>query len=169
MVLAGKVNRQIAGGLWPARPLLVQGLKVALILALFLMPIVSAVGDTTPPSVVSFEFEPKVVDVSRADQNITFTVQLKDDLGGIDAGQELRFFSPSGKQQRNIFFYDSFLVSGDMLNGTYVNNMTFSEYSESGKWHLYWLEMHDRAGNHLALNETAMKNLGFPTMLEVKS
>ena len=143
-------------------------MKIVLILALLLMPIVSAVTDTTPPTIVSFDFEPKVVDVSQSDQNITFTVQLADDLGGICPGQQARFFSPSERQHGDIAFYGP-SVSGDMLNGTYVSNMTLPMHSESGEWHLAYFLLQDNSGNYVNLNEAEMENLGFPTVIEVKA
>src|SRR5512136_1507359 len=105
-------------------------MKIALILALLLMTIVSAVSDTTPPILVSFDFEPKIVDVSKSDQNITLTLQLNDDLSGIAdvPGHYHRllfgpiFRSPLRKQSLNVIFGEDNRVSGDLLNGTYILN-----------------------------------------------
>jgi len=145
-------------------------MKIELILALLLLPIASAVSDTTPPTLVSFDFEPKVVNVSKSDQNIKFNVQIKDDLTGIlAAGNQARIFSPSEKKYKDVIFPDYYLVSGDIVNGTYVSNMTIPQYSESGEWHLSYFYLVDKLSNRQYLNETQMKNLGFPTVLEVKS
>ena len=178
-------------------------MKIALImLAVLVLPIVSAVSDTTPPSIVSFDFEPKVVDVSRADQNITFTVRLKDDLSGVsyginDSPSFVRFVSPSGfsdavalfkpssrepssgEQSKNSHVsgvlsethFDSGpnLVSGSMLNGTYVNNVTLHRYSERGDWHLTWFLLLDNVANSQFMTEQDIINLGFPTVIEVKA
>lgn len=145
-------------------------MKIALILALLLMPIVSAVSDTTPPSIVSFDFEPKVVDVTQSDQDITFTMQLKDDLSGVYGAWDAYFESPSGNQTTGVIFFDSNLVSGDKLNGTYVANTTILQYSERGKWHEFFLAGGDKAGNRIQINnEKEIEKLGFPTVIEVKS
>ena len=153
---------------------------VLIMLALLLLPIVSAVSDTTPPTLVSFDFEPKVVDVTQSDQTIKVTVQLKDDLSGVSNGvrggygvlaPNVGFVSPSGKQSASVMFISTskFLVSGDMLNGTYMDNMTLPQYSENGKWHIDYFYLVDNAGNDKSLNETEIEKLGFPTVIEVKS
>jgi len=71
---------------------------VLILLALLILSIVSAFSDTTH-TLVSFDFEPKVVDVSKADQKITFTAQIRDDLSGISKGQPCSFRSPSGSRE----------------------------------------------------------------------
>jgi len=38
-------------------------MKIGFVLALLLLPIAGAVSDTTPPTLASFDFEPKAVDV----------------------------------------------------------------------------------------------------------
>jgi hypothetical protein len=142
-------------------------MKFVLILALFLLPIVGTVSDTTPPSIVSFDFEPKVVDVSHSDQTIRFTLQLKDDLSGVSGIPNVHFKSPSGNQHRGVYFY--LVSSGDRLNGTAVSNTTLSQHTESGKWKITDFFASDKDGNHLVLNGTEMERLGYPTMMEVES
>jgi len=138
----------------------------------------TAVSDTTPPSIVSFDFEPKVVDTTKSDQTITITTQIKDDLSGLflsglfsgsNGPTMVWFTSPSGDQSASANFGEYNLVSGNMLNGTYVYNMTLPKHSESGKWHLSFFLLYDTVRNSLRVNETQMKNLGFPTEIEVKS
>ena len=108
-------------------------MKIELITALLLLPIVSAVSDTTPPTLVSFDFEPKVVDGSKSDQDIQFTMQVKDDLSGISDWQGVFFDSPSKKQNKVVNFNESDnLVAGDMIKGTYVANMTIPQYGREG-------------------------------------
>jgi len=144
-------------------------MKIALILALLLMPIVNAVSDTTPPSIVSFDFEPKVVDVSKSDQTIRFRAQIKDDLSGFGGAQGVHFDSPSGKQHIIANFFEGDLVLGDMLNGTYVDYETIPEYSENGEWHIAYFIMRDKVNNFVSLNTTELEKFGFPTVIEVKS
>jgi hypothetical protein len=151
-------------------------LKFELILALLLLPIVSAVSDTTPPNLVSFDFEPKVIDVSKSDQTITVTVQLEDNLSGVwnmGAGStpsQVEFTSPSGEANISAgFWVNHNLVLGGMLNGTYKDDMTLLQHSESGEWHIASFLVIDNVGNRQKLNETQMKKLGYPTAIEVKS
>lgn len=144
-------------------------MKIILILAVLLLPIVSAVSDTTPPSIVSFDFEPKVVDVSQSDQTINFTMQLKDDLSGVGYAtiwiNKKNNATPGGGSP---VWPESDRVSGDNLNGTYAHKIGISKYSESGKWYIQ-LSADDLVGNRLWLNNTAMKKLGFPNLIEVKN
>ncbi|WP_449384945.1 DUF7035 domain-containing protein, partial [Candidatus Methanocrinis alkalitolerans] len=55
---------------------------------------VESIGDTTPPTVASFDFDPKAVDTSTSSQEITVTADFSDDLSGFDQG-DIRFYSPS--------------------------------------------------------------------------
>ncbi|MDD1742050.1 MAG: hypothetical protein LUQ47_01840 [Methanotrichaceae archaeon] len=145
-------------------------MKIGLILALLLLPIANAVSDTTPPKLVSFDFEPKVVNVSKSDQDIKFTMQVKDDLSGMSGWQGIFLDSPSKGQNKVVNFNGTDdLVAGDMMKGTYVANMTISQYGESGRWHISAFLLADNFDNKLSLNETQLKNLGFPTEIEVKS
>jgi len=158
---------------------------VALILVSLTLPITSAVSDTTPPNIVGFDFQPKVVDLSNSAQNITFTARLKDDLSGVSDGQiggigvspsQARFVSPSGKQLADVLFQspssnkvwnNSNLVSGDKLNGTYISKMTLPQYGESGIWHLLSFLLVDEAGNAKNVDQLEMIKLGFPTEIKV--
>ena len=144
-------------------------MKIVLLLVVLLMPIVSASSDTTPPRIVSFDFEPKVVDASKSNQNITFTMQLKGNLSRFDHAS---IGIGSSKKYTRIgthFFWPDDRVSGDNLNGTYVRNITISRYSEGVKLHINGLAIYDHVGNVGGLNETQLEKLGFPTELEVKS
>lgn len=157
-------------------------MKIGLILALLLLSIASAFSDTTPPKPVSFDFEPKVVDLTKADQNITFTIRLEDDLSGVSDGigispSYVRFVSPSGDRDAVVLFRASSgepvgnnqndLVLGDMLKGTYVNNVTLPQYGESGEWHIDYFFVVDNVGNSKFIKEQEMIDRGFPTVIEV--
>ena len=103
-------------------------MKIGLILALLLLPFVSAVSDTKPPTLVSFDFEPKVVDASKSDQIIIFfTAQIIDDLSGFSDAAGFNFNSPSGKQNLLVNFHEGNLVSGDFRNGTYTTSETLPQ------------------------------------------
>jgi hypothetical protein len=147
-------------------------MKIELILALLLLPIASAVSDTTPPTLVSFDFEPKVVDVSKSDQNVTFTIRLKDDLSGVD-NKSITFTlrSPSKKYYEGTqLYWDQYLFSGNMLDSTYLSNITLPRYTESGKWTVSYIGWGDKVGNDVHLREPEeIEKLGFPTVIEVKS
>lgn len=158
---------------------------VALILASLTLPITSAISDTTPPSIVGFDFQPNVVDLSNSPQTITFTAWLKDDFSGVSDGEmgglgvspsQARFVSPSEKQSADVLFRsqssnkiwnNSNLVSGDELNGTYISKMTLPQYGEIGTWHLKSFLLVDEAGNTKSVDQLEMIKLGFPTEIKV--
>jgi len=144
------------------------------------------VNDTTPPSVVSFNFEPRVVDVSSGPQNITFTVGLKDDLSGISDGEiggtaiipsQARFHSESGDNYLTVEFRspsndpkfnNSNLVYGNKLNGIYVSNMVVPKNAEFGYWTLDYFSVIDEAGNERAYYPDEMFMMGFPIQFFVE-
>jgi len=138
------------------------------------------IADTTPPSVISFNFEPKMVDIYSGSQNITFTVRLKDDLSGISDGEldgnpiipsEARFYSelegnyltvefraPSNDPK----FNNSNLVSGNKLDGTYVGTMVVPKDADLGYWTLASFSVVDEAGNKRKYGPIEMFEMGFP-------
>ncbi len=137
-------------------------------------------ADTTPPSVISFYFGPRLVDVSGEPQNITFTAGLKDDLSGISDGEldgtaiipsQARFYSESGNNYLTVEFRspsndpkfnNSNLVYGSKLNGIYVNNMVVPRHAEIGNWTLDYFSVIDEAGNKREYDQYAMFRMGFP-------
>ncbi|MFB3764407.1 MAG: hypothetical protein ACE14P_04065 [Methanotrichaceae archaeon] len=144
------------------------------------------VNDNTPPSVASFNFAPRVVDISSGSQNITFTVRFIDDLSGISDGEidgnpiipsQARFYSESGDNYLTVEFRspsndpkfnNSNLVSGNKLNGVYVNNMVVPKDAEIGNWTLDYLSVVDEAGNKRDYDKYQMFVMGFPIRFYVK-
>ncbi|MDD1752784.1 MAG: hypothetical protein LUQ38_06835 [Methanotrichaceae archaeon] len=76
-----------------------------------------AISDAELPSIVSFDIEPKVVNLSQSNQTIKFTVQLKSFYAIRSGDMELQ--SPS-KKYLGVNFSDDNRVSGDSWNGIYV-------------------------------------------------
>lgn len=150
------------------------------------MAAIGSTGDTTPPSVISFYFEPKVVDVSSGSQNITFTVRLIDDLSGISDGEidgtaiipsQARFYSESGNNYLTVEFRSpsngpkfnkSNLVYGNKLNGIYVSNMVVPKHAEIGNWTLDYFSVIDEAGNKGEYDQYQMFEMGFPIQFFVE-
>lgn len=128
-------------------------------------------SDTDPPHVVTFDYGPKTVNTALSGQLVTFTIHLTDDLSGVTdhlGPTQARFQSPSDGQLVDVTFrpmYD--LVSGDALDGIYVNEFTLPRYCETGTWRLKYFLLYDDAGNHAALYQADMDALGFPTELLV--
>ncbi len=140
----------------------------------------TSVADTTPPSVISFNFEPKMVDIYSGPQNITFTVRLRDDLSGISDGEldgnpiipsQAYFYSELGDNYLTVEFRspsndpkfnNSNLVSGNKLNGTYVGTMVVPEDADLGYWTLAYFSVVDEAGNKRKYDPVEMYSMGFP-------
>ncbi len=144
------------------------------------MAAIGSTSDTTPPSVISFNFGPRLVDIYSGSQNITFTVRLKDDLSGISDGEldgnpvipsQARFYSESGDNYLTVDFRspsndpkfnNSNLVSGNKLDGTYISNMVVPRDAEPGNWTLEYLSVVDEANNKREYDTYKMFTMGFP-------
>lgn len=140
----------------------------------------SSGADTTPPSVASFYFAPRLVDVSSGPQNITFTARLMDDSSGVSDGElggtpiipsQARFYSESGDNYLTVEFRApsndpkfnrSNLVSGNKTNGVYVSNMVVPRHAEIGNWTLDHFSIVDQSGNKRDFDQYEMIIRGFP-------
>ena len=90
----------------------------AVLLTLFAARPAAAQYDVTAPVVTELTFEPKVVDSALADQTITATARITDDLSGVD-WVEVRLtpdLAPTG-QMRNFLFNEQDRMTGDALDG----------------------------------------------------
>jgi uncharacterized repeat protein (TIGR01451 family) len=136
---------------------------------------VLSIGDTEPPNVLSFDFDPKAVDTSTSSREITFTARLTDDLSGVSGNSggfpsQAQFRSPSGNQFETVIFWPpENLISGDELDGIYESSMTLPQHSESGTWQLHHFSLYDNVGNRRELDRDDMIALGFPTDFQVLS
>ncbi len=134
---------------------------------------VTSASDTEPPNVLSFNFTPKTVDISSALQLITITTRLTDNLSGVTDGMigsvgvspsQARFRSPSGNQFADVIFAPpGNLVSGNTLDGIYLNTVSVAQCNETGQWQLQYLMLVDDVGNTRSLDRNQMNALGFPT------
>ena len=132
--------------------------------------------DATPPSILSFDFNPKAINTATSSQEITFTAHLTDDLSGIGKREDgswitssATFRSPSEKQTAYVDILGQDPISGTDLDGVYVTKMTLPKYSEQGTWKLVSIEFSDRIGNLKTLSHNNVVALGFPTEFQVTS
>jgi len=141
---------------------------------------VESQGDTSPPNLVGFDFDPKAIDTGTSSQQISFTAHLTDDLSGLGCteisdniytcgGAHAYFRSPSGQQIASVSFSPQDLVSGNGLDGMYASKLTLPKYSEQGTWMLESFSVHDSVGNDIQLSRNEMAALGFPTEFDVAS
>jgi len=129
--------------------------------------------DTKPPEIVSFDFNPKVIDAWNSSQMITVTSNISDDLSGF-ASSEIRFFSPSGDQyiDNKPLFTPIDPPSMQSASGrveTCDTELRVPQYSEKGTWELSHLILVDRAGNEAHMEKDDLMEMGFPTEFEVVS
>ena len=123
--------------------------------------------DTEPPQLITFDFEPKVINTAHAAQYVTVTMRLTDDLSGVELMRP-DFESSSGNQRRGgAWLAHITRVSGDEHDGTYAVPVTFPQYSEMGPWRLTELRIEDRVGNVRRVDANQMAALGFPIVLWV--
>lgn len=133
---------------------------------LVIVPSLSAAqtSDTTPPTVVEFDFTPRAVDVVMSSQQVDFTARVTDDLAGATSVQ-VYFRSPSGRQYH---WGGGYNASGDPLNRTITGNVTIPRYVESGTWHAE-VYAFDAVSNRAYLDAAALATLGLPSELAVTS
>ena len=131
---------------------------------------VHAQSDTTAPVVQTLTFAPTTIDTRTSDQTVTVTTRVTDALSGVQHAC-FNFSSPSNQQYQGTCVYDDpdYRLSGDELDGTYSNGITFPQFAEGGTWHLYSVYVVDDVGNQRGYDEAALVAAGFNTTLEVTS
>ena len=142
-----------------------------IIITIFVLPLFSLnaqVEDTTPPELVALDFAPETIDVSTGPQDVTFTLRISDDLSGFNEGT-FWVHSPSRQQYQYVRMSQWNLISGDDKDGIYKATVTFSQYSESGTWHIDYSSMEDNVRNYIALYENDLITMGFPTELVIEA
>jgi len=131
--------------------------------------------DVTPPQLTSFGFSPSAINVSAADQIITFTLGASDDLSGVNFNcvtycyYTVYLTSPSGKQWQGLVNYNVSMLSGTPLAGVWQGQITLPRYSEAGAWQVNFVSLKDSAGNFTYLYTSNLQTLGFPTTINVTS
>ena len=140
---------------------------------------VTSIPDVQPPTVLAASVSPSAIDVSSADQIVTFNLQVVDDIAGVGfapcsgsqnfSGFAITLRSPSGAQNRYISNYGFALVSGNRANGTWRASLSMPRYSEAGRWTIQSLQVHDCAGNFRSMNATQIGAAGIQIGLDVTS
>ncbi len=109
-------------------------------------------ADTTAPQITAFSLSPKIIDTSSADQTVTLTVTVTDDMAGFCTGgncQNDTSISHVGfRTEGGIVEFEHFsLISGDALNGTYEATVVMARGSATGEWKVSGGTFWDRVGN----------------------
>ncbi len=124
------------------------------VLALFLLP--SYVYAEAPPQVTAFSLTPKVVNTTSESQEITVTLNLKDDFAGV--GNAFVALRPEVGSTQSLFI-GTIRVAGDALNGTYKGSAKLPIGSQKGIWSVSNLYLSDKIANYKDLNKSDLESL----------
>lgn len=132
-----------------SRLVLVSILSVALLGVGVGTPAEAAV-DTAPPTLVTFDFTPKTVDVSAGAQQVAVTAQITD-ATGVDSPR-VRVTSDSTTQASA--YADLTLTAGDAQNGIYAAAVTVPAGAAAGAWSVSLDPLGDTIGNYAGAKST---------------
>lgn len=123
-------------------------------------------ADTTSPSILNFDFQPKQVNLEDPHQQISLQARLADSDGEISFFEAI-FNSPSHNQSIRADMNSTGRISGTATDGNYTITIDLPSGGESGIWNLQQLTACDADGNCKRLDNSASATLGFPTKLTV--
>lgn len=135
---------------------------LSIVMAIHVSPVFA--DDTSPPELLSLDFNPKNIDVSEDPVTVTVTLSISDDLSGFSYGY-LYFYSSSNNQNRFVYVSPS-NATGDQ---EYTVSVEFPQQVEEGTWYIRNIFLRDNVTNSLNYNQSDLTALGFPTELEVVS
>lgn len=124
----------------------------------------SQIPDITPPELLSFDFNPKVIDATGEQRpTVTATITFRDDQTGI-SGVDVSFGEPISMRAVSVNNIRVISVSPDTLTQTWELDFRFDAFSPPGTWipHI-WLT--DRAANRANFTADILQSMGFPTQL----
>ena len=104
--------------------------------------------DTTGPELAAFNVSSTTVNNSVADQHVTVTVTLTDDLSGVDpASGSVQLYNPIANSSLSASFADFLLISGTPQNGVYQGDINVPVGTPAGTY--YWdVNVSDLTGNN---------------------
>jgi hypothetical protein len=114
--------------------------------------------DRSPPTILSFDFQPKMIDPSFRPQSVSFRLEAED-YSGPSSGKVL-FVSPSGAQTAEALLAPS-------GRGLLTGSLMLSDSMERGAWLLHNLTLADDSGNARTWSRWDMISQGFPTQFMV--
>ncbi|HOI28883.1 MAG TPA: T9SS type A sorting domain-containing protein [Melioribacteraceae bacterium] len=117
-------------------------------------------ADNNPPELKGFAFNPQVIDLSSSDHSIDFTIEVTDDLSGVDE-VTVEFLSPGNGGSKSETFRKV-----NLLTATLTGSIDFGNQPSTGIWKAS-IAIKDVAGNQLTLSSEEIADK-FPSTLEVK-
>jgi hypothetical protein len=145
-------------------------LRLGIVAVSFLVagPCWGSEGDLVAPELVSFDFNPRAVDVIDASASLTCEIGATDPLEGMGIIlASCRFRSPEGKFMPVCYAWQP--SSGTEYDGIWACSTTIPQFSEAGTWLVSEVIVIDRAGTSRSYGAAELGPLGFPTELQVTS
>lgn len=103
----------------------------------------NSVKDSNPPVLVSLDFDPKSLDVSDGEKDVTFTAHITDDVSGVNNATV--YLKTPGCNATYYAFLE--LVEGTELDGTWQGTATINQYATPGTWTVDRVDLSDKADN----------------------
>lgn len=123
----------------------------------------TGLGDTAAPVLTSFALAPSSIDTSLADQVVTFTLHLNDDVAGVDpAASQVSVAGPTGQAGGQDQLQ---LTSGTASDGDYQATVTVPQGSLAGTWTVN-ASFVDQAGNQIDWQTSELTSGGFPATFQ---
>ncbi len=126
-------------------------------------------GDTTPPEILDFWFEPTTLRAPAGERTIFFYTHVRDDLTGFgqwpnpgNSSVELDFEPPGEWHEFTSTGTVPELISGSQYDGVWRHEVVIEEAAPIGEYKINWVAATDRAGNHSALNTSQIEASGWP-------
>src|SRR6185503_9363951 len=124
------------------RPRAMPGAVLSAALAV-LFPL-AARADTTPPALLSFAFSPASIDTTSGSAGVVVTARITDDLSGVASMRVV--FSHRDVMTEPHDCETTVPASGTALDGVFTCTAVFPQFSESGTWRVFVVELSDVAG-----------------------
>lgn len=135
---------------------------------------VTSDSDTTPPTLVKLTIDPAAIDTSDGLRTVTVTMEITDDVSGVDfsalpPGYWALGIYPSAGNFIRICSNPVLQDGGTPLNGTWISECSFPQFSQAGTWTLSGPTLPDAAGNLVTLQPADLASMGFPTGVALTS
>ena len=116
-------------------------------------------GDDDAPVLTSFAIAPVSIDTSTSLRVVTFTLDVTDDLAGVDlSSTRVLVASPDGQPRDEAQLS---MTSGSHTNGTFEGTVTIPRYAPQGTWPVS-LVLTDQAGNQTTWSSAELTAATFP-------
>ncbi|WP_179556081.1 cell wall-binding repeat-containing protein, partial [Pseudoclavibacter sp. JAI123] len=99
-------------------------------------------SDVSPPTLHSFDFTPKTVDVSKSSATVKVTTRISD-----PSGAQAPYITLSHDSGQSAGFGQMSLISGSSFDGTYERTVTIPAGSAPGAWDVSLYPLRDNLGN----------------------